>query len=325
MAKEMEGDNEKRRALARAAREQGRSASEAGVSLGASKQIEHAEHAKRSGPPPAGTHKPGPQAPIPDQRPASEPARPTHAPPVGDTAPDPGALRLRYRELVEEAGAWAGVEFDQAKGAARATVTVLARALSTGDRDRLIEALPAELFEGQDVTAPYDGEGSAGFVREVAALAQRPPEQARLQAQAVLGAIAAQDARLLPSLDLPSGLDELTRPPEPGGGVVGPQGHAAPLEEDEVRAALRRLPEWTGDTSALTRTLILPPDQLDRVLRRLDRLKQQLGRGPRISRPDERTALLMVRTTHADAVTALDVELAERIDDAISEAGAGLA
>ena len=62
MAKEMEGDNRKRRALARAAREEGHRASEAGVSLGSSKQRRHAEHAERAeqdGPPPDGANKPG--------------------------------------------------------------------------------------------------------------------------------------------------------------------------------------------------------------------------------------------------------------------------
>lgn len=42
-AKQMEGDNEQRRAAAREAREQGMSASEAGVTLGASKQRKKAK------------------------------------------------------------------------------------------------------------------------------------------------------------------------------------------------------------------------------------------------------------------------------------------
>lgn len=57
----MEGDNERRRALARQARAEGRQPSEAGVTLGASKQVEHVERAHRDGPPPAGPHKPRPE------------------------------------------------------------------------------------------------------------------------------------------------------------------------------------------------------------------------------------------------------------------------
>ncbi|BCJ64939.1 DUF2267 domain-containing protein [Polymorphospora rubra] len=325
MAKEMEGDNKKRRALAAAAREQGRTAVEAGASLGGSKQREHARRKERAGPQPAGARKPGPQAPRPDLPPGPETPRPPHSPPYGDTVADPGVLRLRYRELVSEVGDRTGVGFDQAKGAARATVSVLARALPEPDRQRLLDALPTELSQGQDVSEPYYGRGLSGFVQQVAGLAQRPPEQALLQTQAVLGAIAAQDGQLLDSLELPDFLTDLTHPPAPGGGLVGPNRHTAPLDEDELIAALRRLPGWTGNASALTRTLTLPPDQLDRVLARLDQLKIDSGRGPRISRPDDWTAQLVVQTTNARAVTALDVDLAALINDAIDEAAAGLA
>jgi hypothetical protein len=70
---------------------------------------------------------------------------------------------------------------------------------------------------------------------------------------------------------------------------------------------------------------VLPPDQLERVLLRLDRLKQELGRRPRISHTDERTAQFVVRTANASAVTSLDVDLAFRVDEAITQANAGLA
>jgi pterin-4a-carbinolamine dehydratase len=328
MAKEMEGDNRKRRALARAAREQGHRASEAGVTLGSSKQRRHAEHAERAeqdGPPPEGANKPGPRAPRPQEPPEPDPTWPRRPPPTGDTAPDAGALRLRYRELVTSAAEQAGVDFDTAREAGRATVSVLARMLDEADRRRLLDVVPAELTEGQDVSTPIPRRDAIGFVREVGGLLRCPPEQCRMRAQAVLGAIAAQDRDVLGALHLPDGLAELTRPPRPGGGLVGPDGHTAGLDEEELRAALRRLPDWTGDSQALTRTLVLPADQLERVLRRLDRLKQELGRGPRISRPDERTARFVVRTTNAGAVTALDVDLALRVDQAITQANAGLA
>jgi hypothetical protein len=69
----------------------------------------------------------------------------------------------------------------------------------------------------------------------------------------------------------------------------------------------------------------LPPDNLDRVLARLDRLRQDNGRGPSIGRPGGTAAVLTVRTSQADGVTALDVDLAHQIDDAIDEVGAGMA
>jgi pterin-4a-carbinolamine dehydratase len=328
MAKEMEGDNRKRRILARAAREEGQRASEAGVSLGSSKQRRHAEHAERAdqdGPPPEGANKPGPRAPRPQEPPEPSPTWPRRPPPIGDAAPHVGIQRLRYRELVTSAAEQAGVDFDTAREAGRATVSVLARMLDEADRRRLLDVVPAELIEGQDVSTPIPRSDVVGFIGEVSGLLRRPPEQSRMRAHAVLSAIAAQDRDVLEVLHLPDGLAELTRPPEPGGGLVGPDGHAARLDEEEIQAALRRLPDWTGDSRALTRTLVLPPDQLERVLLRLDRLKQDLGRGPRISRVHEQTALFIVRTKNADGVTALDIDLAHRVDEAITQANAGLA
>jgi pterin-4a-carbinolamine dehydratase len=328
MAKEMEGDNRKRRALARAAREQGHRASEAGVTLGSSKQRRHAEHAERAeqdGPPPEGAHKPGPQAPLPQEPPEPDPSWPRRPPSAGDTAPDTGALRLRYRELVTSAAEQAGVDFGTAREAGRATVSVLARMCDEEDRRRLLEVVPAELTEGQDVSTPIPRRDAIGFVQEVSRLLDWPAEQSRVRVQAVLAAIAAQDGDVLGALRLPEELAELTRAPRPGGGLVAPDGHTAGLDDEEVRAALRRLPDWTGDSQAITRTLVLPSDQLERVLIRLDRLKQELGRGPRISRTDEQTARFVVRTTNAGAVTALDIDLAHRVDEAIARSNAGLA
>jgi pterin-4a-carbinolamine dehydratase len=325
MAKEMEGDNRKRRALARAAREQGHSAGEAGVSLGSSKQRRHAEKSEQDGPAPAGAHKPGPQARRPPDPPEPDPAWPRRPAATGDTAPDTGAPRLRYRELVASAADQAGLDFDTAREAGRATVSVLARMLDEADRRRLLDMLPADLSEPQDVGTSIPSNDPIEFVREVSGLLRCAPEQARMRAQAVLSAIDAQADGVLDTLHLPEELAELTRPPRPGGGLVGPSGHTAGLDEEEVRAALRRLPDWSGDSRALKRTLVLPPDQLERVLLRLSRLKQEWGRGPRISRPDEQTAQFTVYTTNAGVVTDLDVDLAFRVDEAIAQADAGLA
>jgi pterin-4a-carbinolamine dehydratase len=328
MAKEMEGDNRKRRALARAAREEGHSASEAGVSLGSSKQRSHVDHAERTdrdGPPPEGAHKPGPRAPRPQEAPEPAPTWPRRPGLPDDSSPDVGAVRLRYRELVTSAAEHMGTDFDAAREASRATVSVLARLLEEADRRRLLDAVPAELTQGQDLSTPTQRRDVVGFVQEVSGALHCPPDQARIRAQAVLLSIAAQNADVLESLHLPQDAAELTRAPEPGGGLVGPDGHTAALDEEELQTALRRLPDWTGDSQAITRTLVLPPDQLERVLLQVARLKQEVGRGPRISRTAEETAQFVVRTTNAGAVTALDIDLALLVDQAITRANAGLA
>ncbi|MFY1636668.1 DUF2267 domain-containing protein [Solwaraspora sp. WMMB335] len=332
MAKQVEGDNRKRRALARDAREQGSSASKAGVSLGASKQPERVDRADRHGPPAAGAHKPGPRTELPRRPAAPAPPRPSRPTSDGDTASDPHVLRLRYRELVSEVSARTGLDFDQAKTTALATVATLARALGNDDRRRLLESLPAELSGEVPVVSDTDGTDTgrrpddlAGFAHDVAALAGQFPEQAQQRAQAVLSAIADQDGDLIDNLALPPGLAGLTATAPPGGGLVGPDGQAAPLDDGQLRAAVRRLPGWTGDRNALSRILVLPADQLDRVLLRVDQLKRESGRGPRISRPDPQTAHIVIHTATAGAVTALDVDLAARVADAIDEARGGLA
>jgi uncharacterized protein (DUF2267 family) len=318
--KQMEGDNRRRRTLAREARQQGLRPSEAGATLGSSKQPEHLRQAEREGPPPAGPHKPGPQAPA---RPTPRPPGPAWPRPVPEPPPAPG---VRYRELVSEVGRRTGLDFDHACQAAEATVTVLARALADADRQRLLRAVPAELHDDYAVDVPSPQPRTLDqFIAQVSRIAHRPADQTRYEAQAVLSTLAQQDHDLIESLDLPPAVRDLVAPLPTGGGLVDPGGRTPPLTDEELRDALVRLPRWSGDRRALARTITLPPANLDRVLGRLDGLRRELGRGAHIARPDPQNATLVVRTNSVDAVTARDVELAHRIDSAIDEAAAGIA
>jgi hypothetical protein len=321
MRKQMEGDNQRRRALARQAREQGRQPSAAGTSLSASKQLTSLDRGRRSGPPPAGRHKPDPSrgGPAPPATAVATANRPRPEPGPGEVTP------MGYRELVDEVSRRAGVDFRTAKVGAEATVLALAWALDEGERARLLEAVPVKLHD----VVPVDGierhRDLPGFLAEVGRISGRSPEQARYQAEATLAALAAHDGDLVGSLHVPDGLRDLLGPAEVGGGLVGPSSATAPLSEAELRAALDDLPYWSSDRRSLVRTIELPPDNLDRVLDRLDLLRAQTGRGPQIGRPDPDNAVLTVRSQQVDAVTAADVDLAHRVDDAIDEAGAGMA
>jgi pterin-4a-carbinolamine dehydratase len=322
--KQMEGDNQRRRALARRAREEGRAPSEAGVTLGASKQPEHTERAHREGPPPAGPHKPVPHQPTEGTPPRPGPAWPKwHPEELGVEPNSPGWIR--YRDLVNEVGRRADLDFDHARLAAEATTTVLARALDKENRRQFLEGVPMELHDDYAINVPYAPLDLNGFLIQVGTIVHRERDQARYQAQAVLSTMAEQDHDLIESLDLPDYVDQLTTPPPIGGGIVGiPPGGVPPLTDDELREALASLPLWSGDHRALMRTIELPPENLDRVLHRLANLRQEVGRAPHIGRQSPSTAILAVRTTNVDAVTRLDVELAHRVDDAIDEAGAGM-
>jgi len=232
---------------------------------------------------------------------------------------------VQYRDLVAEVSHRARLKFDEARPAAEATITVLARCLNEADRQRLLAATPTELHDDDRVDVPLPAADLAGFVGEIAAMSGRTPEQARYQAQAVLSALADRAPELVASLDVPPYLRDLLAPPPEGGGVVGASGRVAALTDDELRAALDELPYWSGDRNNLCRTLVLPPGNMERVLQRLARLKLDLGRAPHIGRQADGTAVLVVRTNSIDAVTRLDVDLAHAVDAAIDEAAAGMA
>jgi pterin-4a-carbinolamine dehydratase len=324
--KQMEGDNQRRRTLARRAREEGQTPSQAGVTLGASKQPEHEERAHREGPPPAGPHKPTPATPI-----AGIPLRPGrtwpphwHPNEVGISTETPHWIR--YRELVTEVSRRADLDFDHARLAAEATTTVVARALDKKNRRAFLDGVPAELHDDYAINVPYNPGDLNGFLNQVGRIVHRERDQARYQAQTVLSTMDEHDHDLIESVELPEYLHELLVPPPTGGGLVaGPTEQPPPLTDAELRDALARLPLWHGDRHALLRTIELPPGNLDRVLQRVARLRQEVGRAPHIGRQTPRTANLVVRTTSVDAVTRLDVELAHRVDAAILEAGAGMA
>ncbi|MFC4018771.1 DUF2267 domain-containing protein [Micromonospora sp. GCM10011542] len=323
MRKQMEGDNQRRRAIARQARQQGKQPSEIGASLSASKQLTSLDRGRRAGPSAAGVSKPdatrgGPVPPpigVPDNpRPQQSPDRDVSA--VGGVG---------YHELVEDVRRRAGVDFRTAKVGAEATVLVLAFALEAAERQRLLDAVPTSLHDVLPVDGVERHRDLPGFLAEVGRISGRTPEQARYQVEATLAALADQDGDLIESLHVPDGLRDLLNPPAAGGGLVGADSTTPTLDAAELRAALADLPYWSGDADALTRAVALPPDNLDRVLDRLDQLRQETGRSPTIARPAATAAVLTVRSRQADGVTQLDVDLAHRIDDAIDEAGAGMA
>lgn len=323
--KQMEGDNQRRRTLARQARERGKRASEAGVSLGASKQFEHVDDAYRDGPPGAGVSKPVPGRGTPDTAPQPTPPAPDYpqvdAEIAGAEPVQPAGVA--YRELIWEVGRRAGVDFDEARVAAVAAVTALAHALDDRDRQRLLDAVPASLH---DDGAPATGTGDlSGFLNEVGQLTHRDRDQARYRAQAALSALADQDRGLVESLDLPTGLRDLLAPPPVGGGMVDATGRTATLTADEIRGALADLPYWSGDPRALSRLLVLPADSLERVLARLGQLRHEVGRAPHVGRRGDNQAVLVVRTASVGGVTAADLDLAHAVEAAIDESGAGMA
>lgn len=232
-------------------------------------------------------------------------------------------MTVEYRELLHAISDTTNVDSQTARAMAEATLSALARRLGHVDRSRLLRALPTELRDDFPVFDEPRHWDEASFVKEISALSRQPVERVRFNAQAVLAALAEQEPDLVAGLTLPEQVRELFTPLRPGGRVSGARGHQAPLTDDEVAEALRRLPYWSGDTRRLVRVVELPEENLDAVLDFIEGMRRRVGRGPDVHR-DNGTAELIVRTSAVDAVTALDVDLAHQIDDAINAAGAGI-
>lgn len=213
--RQMEGDNQRRRALGRQARQRGHEPSQAGVTLGASKQVEHRDDKRRDGPPAAGNHKPVPGDGGTAVPPAGQAAPTTTGagPTPTSAGPTPtGVTRTGYQELITTIAERSGVEFAQARAAAEATVGVLAAMLVGPQRERLRSAVPVQLRETMPMGGRPRGGDLASFLGEISWLLGQSPERARYQAQATLTALAERDPDLVRSLDVPRELVELFGP-----------------------------------------------------------------------------------------------------------------
>ncbi|GAA4443662.1 4a-hydroxytetrahydrobiopterin dehydratase [Phytohabitans houttuyneae] len=229
---------------------------------------------------------------------------------------------VQHRDLVTTVADHIGVSVEEARRAAEATVATLVRTVDEPQRRQVLDAVPALLASEVDA-APGPAWDGDDFVAEVSWLTGTTPEEARERAQAVLYILSRREPDLVGELDLPGDIRDLVSDPAPGGGITGPHGGTPPLTDDELAAALANLPHWTGGHRAIRRTIELPDSNLSRVLARIERLRDETGRLPDIDR-DGDTATLTVYTNSVDAVTHLDVDLAHRVDDAITAAGAGI-
>lgn len=86
------------------------------------------------------------------------------------------------------------------------------------------------------------------------------------------------------------------------------------LSPDEIVAALRGLPHWSGDGGGIHRTVVLPTfrDAVDAIVAIAD-VAEEMDHHPDVDLR-WRTLHLAVVTHSAGGVTALDLELARRID-----------
>src|SRR4051794_35677898 len=157
---------------------------------------------------------------------------------------------LRYEDFIDAVRErLGGVGVTEARQAVARTVGGLVLWLPREERPALRDALPAPLRPADIEDAAVAAGDATALVRVVAGRGGRPPERVRYEVQAVLSALAALEpdeaARVRRSL--PGEFAELFV--APGGGPpvdlsAGPGVPPAELTDEDVRALLRRLPQW---------------------------------------------------------------------------------
>lgn len=231
-----------------------------------------------------------------------------------------------HEPLVEKVAAQARLaDTDEAARVVKVTIAALAHQLEMPQRQRLRQELPGPERDAALVIVPPAGGGARELAIEIGHNLETPPERARYLAQTVLSEISEADPDLAHELrdGLPSDCTSLFRAPEPYPERMYATAEApAPLTAGELDAELRRRPQWSGTLQHLTRTVGLPADRIAPLLNQVDRDCRDLNH-----RCDhEQTGggiTFVLRTRSVDAVTALDLELADRIDAAVSAVGSG--
>lgn len=214
-----------------------------------------------------------------------------------------------FLERVRQRGS-TGTEHEARLGA-EATLAALASRLDEAERGRLVEAVPGPLQPAAGTIRPGDAD-LPDFLADLGHRAGGIDEQrAQLVAHAVLSTLAEQAPQLAETLTLPPELSGLFTAPGPGGGYAGGD---PPLTESELDAGLARLPQWTGDTRRIERTISLPEENLHAVLDRVrDLVRQEHGHIEIDEQPDGTRLRLWTQTV--DGVTEGDLTVAARIDE----------
>ena len=105
------------------------------------------------------------------------------------------------------------------------------------------------------------------------------------------------------------------------GGWTRREGDTLQLFDGRVTLTATVEGDDSGDRSGIERTIELPSERLDRVLERLHTVQRELAHRVRIVERTPTSLTVRARTESLQAVTRLDLELADRVDDAVADVG----
>lgn len=233
---------------------------------------------------------------------------------------------ITHERLVEEVAARAHLDGTAEAGrVVRVTLAALSHRLEMPQRQRLRQAVPGPERDAALATVPPTDGGRVEYAQEIGRHLGTPPERASFLARTVLSYLAQEDAGLGQELrdSLPAEFAELFSVPE----LYPERRHAAtdapaPLTPEELEAELRRRPQWGGDLHQLVRTAALPGDRIPPLLNQVGKDSRELNHRCE-HESDDSGITFRLRTRSVDAVTPLDLALADRIDAAIAAVGSG--
>ncbi len=91
------------------------------------------------------------------------------------------------------------------------------------------------------------------------------------------------------------------------------------LDEPLVTSSLKVLPHWTGDSTRISRSVLIAGTEAEQFLRALAESADAMNHHPEVEEGDGRLRISL--STHsAGGVTALDIAMASHIDDLVAQA-----
>jgi uncharacterized protein (DUF2267 family)/pterin-4a-carbinolamine dehydratase len=233
---------------------------------------------------------------------------------------------IKYQTLVEGVRGRAALDGgERARSVVEAVLTTLAHGLPREARQRLAGALPGSVEPAAEVSGTSPPRTGQAFVTQVGEVLGEPPERARYLALAVLTELREEDPDLVESIrsDLPPDTVEVleeTGEPAHVATTVTPE-RPTRLSAEELDAALRRLPDWTGDETGIARTVNLPDDRITPLVDRVQREAARMNDRAHVDRGHGTVTFRL--STGRRGVTEPDLALARQIDAAVTDIGSG--
>jgi 4a-hydroxytetrahydrobiopterin dehydratase len=92
------------------------------------------------------------------------------------------------------------------------------------------------------------------------------------------------------------------------------------LDRATIEDALAAMPGWTYEDGKLVKAARVPPDSQEALVGTVSRVADEMNHHPSVERTDD-SVVFTLWTHSAGGVTSKDVDLAGRIDQALSGAG----